>query len=251
MIALTITTCKRYDLFEKTIISFSRHCLDIHLLDYIIHYDDSSSLDDRLKMDNILKKIFPKTPIFKVNFDLDDFNSDRRHMEIMKIWKSQIMLFDYVFHLEDDWLFVRDFKIMESIDLLNNSPSVALVGFSWELKKFPPRLHKPRTIGNFWEWFYSEEYEINEPLFFDEVEMKYLPDGLWVKYINWPYFGFRPAIHDVKKINQIGNFNDCSESFELEFAIRFSKKFKSFFHKDRVCYHIGEESSYDLNNSKR
>lgn len=251
MIALTITTCKRYELFDATISSFSTHCKDIDLFDFIIHYDDSSSEDDRSRMRKKLKEIFPSKQIFNVNFEKNNFKSSRRHLEIMKIWKSQIMLFDYVFHLEDDWLFVNDFNIREAIDLMIDNKDVSLVGFSWMKKKFPNHLPQPRQIGNFWEWFYSEKYELNEPLFLDEVEMQHLPEGQWVKYINWPYFGFRPAIHDVKKINQIDNFNDEMESFELEFAIRFSKKFKSFLHNDRICYHIGQDSAYEINNSKR
>ena len=50
MIALTITTCKRINLFEKTISSFVKECEDYKLIDIIIHYDDSSSLNDRNRM---------------------------------------------------------------------------------------------------------------------------------------------------------------------------------------------------------
>jgi len=82
--------------------------------------------------------------------------------------------------------------------------------------------------------------------------MKYLPEGDWVKVINWPYFGFRPAIHDIKKLKTIDNFNGNMDSFELEFALRFAKKYKSFLHLERICYHIGiHNSSYNLNNSER
>lgn len=251
MLALTITTCKRYNLFEKTINSFAEHCLDKDLFNCIIHYDDSSSIEDRIKMMNKIKILFPDKLIFNVYFEKDDFISEKRHLEIMKIWKYQIMLFDYVFHLEDDWLFINNFSLYDAISLLEKNKEVALVGFSWKRKKFPNDLHIPIQIGNFWEWFYSEKYKLNEPLFLDEVEMNFLPENQWVKYTNWPYFGFRPAIHDVKKLNSIDNFNDETESFELEFAIRFAKKFKSFLHNERICYHIGNESAYELNNSKR
>lgn len=251
MLALTITTCKRIDLFLKTIRSFTENCLDLHSITTIIHYDDSSNPEDRKRMYNELLFLFPNVIIYNVYFNNEDIKSNRRHLEIMKIWKSQVMLFDYVFHLEDDWLFVKKFNLQEGIDLLKNNPDVALVGYSWERKIFPSNLFVPKQIGNFWEWFYSDKFVINEPLFIDETEMKYLPENHWVKYINWPYFGFRPGIHDIKKINQLENFNDSMSSFELEFAIRFSKNFKSFLHNDRICYHIGQESAYDINNSNR
>jgi hypothetical protein len=173
----------------------------------------------------------------------------------MKKWKEDIKFFniDYVFHLEDDWFFENPFNLHEGIELLKNNEDVGMVGFSWKKKIFPMELFQPKLIGNFWEWYYSDKHYLNEPLFNDTVEEDlHVVKGLWIKYINWPYFGFRPAIHDVNKLNQMNTFNDNMDSFELEFAIRFSKKFKSFLHSERICYHIGDEnSSYNLNNSLR
>ena len=159
---------------------------------------------------------------------------------------------DYVFHLEDDWLFDKEFSLIESIDLMESETDVAYVGFSWDKKEFPEELFIPKLIGNFWEWYYSDKYELCEPLFIDTVEMKYLPNGHWVKYINWPYFSFRPGLHSIKKINKLENFNDKMDSFELEFSIRFADFYKSFFYAQSVCKHIGKDkSSYELNNSNR
>jgi hypothetical protein len=55
---LSITSCKRYDLFIKTIDSFLICCKDIHLIDYFFCIDDNSSDIDR---ENMLKKY----PFFK------------------------------------------------------------------------------------------------------------------------------------------------------------------------------------------
>jgi hypothetical protein len=254
MISLTITTCKRYSLFKKTIESFKHYCLDSDLINEIFHYDDSSSIEDRVLMYSNLRSLFPNTIIHSIPFDSTNFSNGRRHMEIMKIWKSNNEKYklDYVFHLEDDWLFTEFFNLTDSINLLKDNDDIAMVGFSWEKKEFPSELFTPKEIGDFWEWYYSDKHEINESLFLDSVEMKYLPDGFWVNYINWPYFGFRPAVHDVKKLSKLETFNDNLDSFELEFAIRFSKMYKSFLHNKRICYHIGDEiSSYNLNNSLR
>jgi hypothetical protein len=254
MITLTITTCKRFLLFEKTVNSFYENCLDRDLISHIIHYDDSSSDFERKEMFLLLKKLFPNVMLTSITFQSSDFKTTKRHLEIMKIWKTnnENFNFDYVFHLEDDWLFQKKFRLLEGIDLLKNHDDIALVGYSWEKKVFPPELFIPKIIGNFWEWYYSENHELNEPLFLDTVEMKYLPENVWVNVINWPYFGFRPSIHDVKKLKSFNNFNDEMDSFELEFAIRFAKKYKSFLHLERICYHIGDNiSSYNLNNSKR
>lgn len=254
MISLTITTCKRYSLFKKTIESFKEYCLDSELINEIFHYDDSSPTEDRLLMYSNLRTLFPNTIIHSIPFNSNNFLDGKRHMEIMKIWKynNEKHELDYVFHLEDDWLFTEYFNLRDSIELLENNDDIAMVGFSWEKKEFPSEIFIPKQIGDFWEWYYSSKYEINEPLFLDTVEMKYLPDGFWVKYINWPYFGFRPAVHDVKKLSVLDTFNGNMDSFELEFAIRYSKLYKSFLHNKRICYHIGDDiSAYNLNNSDR
>jgi hypothetical protein len=49
MVTLSITTCKRYDLFEKTINSFLHCCQDIYLITRWICVDDNSSERTGLK----------------------------------------------------------------------------------------------------------------------------------------------------------------------------------------------------------
>ena len=50
LITLSITTCKRFDLFEKTMNSFLHCCKDLHLINRWLCVDDNSSDQDRLKM---------------------------------------------------------------------------------------------------------------------------------------------------------------------------------------------------------
>lgn len=251
-ICLSITTCKRFELFCRTIISFAKNCKDINQFECVYHYDDSSSEEDRNLMEGLIIRLFPNSVYVKKHINPDDIKSNRRHMEIMKKWKGDTEYFDYVFHLEDDWLFDKEFNLAEAINLMKLNSDVAYVGFSWERKEFPSDIFTPIVIGNFWEWYYSEKYELCEPIFIDKVEMRNLPEGHWIKYINWPYFSFRPGIHDIKKINKLETFNDSMESFELEFSTRFAKLYKSFFYVESVCKHIGlNVSSYELNKSNR
>ncbi len=254
MICLTITTSKRLDLFMQTIESFVKYCDDIDLFDAIIHYDDSSSNEDREKMNLILNNLFYNKLICTRRFNKESFQTKRRHCEIMKIWKKDIesLNFDYVFHLEDDWLFIKNFNVHDGIEILKNREEIALIGYSWQKKKFPFDIFIPEIINGYWEWFYSNKYKVNEVLWLDEVEIQYLPKGHWVKIFNSPYFGFRPAIHDIQKLKTLNTFDVNVDGFELEFSIRFSEKFKSFCHSDRIVYHIGNErSSYLINDSTR
>lgn len=256
MNAITITTCKRLDFFNKTISSFKNHFLDLDLIDIIIHYDDCSSEEDRKSMENTLNKEFPNKLISHRYFDSNSFESDKRHMEIMKIWKSDLesLNIKYVFHTEDDWLYKIDFSISDAIDLIKSKPEIAQVTFSQELRRFPKGM-STKYEGDFWEWLYFDNINIQANLFLDEVEMELVNvPGYWCYFINWPHFGFRPGIIDVDRLKKLDNFNGSEESFELEFAKRYSKHYKTYCYKHRVCDHLGwddKKSSYALNNSKR
>lgn len=254
MIALTITSCKRLSHFKKTIESFCKYCLDLDLIDLIIWYDDSSNAEDRSEMLKILLNNFNNKKIITNFFVPDNFNTKKRHKEIMNIWKNDLskLSIDYAFHTEDDFEYINNFSIKSGIELLKKYNDVALVGFSQEKREVPQELGQINIYGDFWEWFYLKDRPLCDGLFLDTVIMKKHPDPTyWCKYINWPYFGFRPGIHDVKKLEKLEGFYEVDGSFELEFAVRFSKLYKSFCHVNEICKHIGDVSAYDLNVSSR
>lgn len=254
MNAITFTTCKRLDSFTKMLNSLSINLVDKNSIDLIIHYDDSSSQSDRVVMNNLIQKNFPNKTIIERFFEKSDFNTQKRHMEIMKKWKSDIetMNLDFVFHTEDDFLFLENFNLNDAFQLLLNNNEVAYVGFSQELKDFPEEYKNYKTIGDFWEWLYDTNKPLLSNLFLDTKSMiKSKIPGFWCYFINWPYFSFRPGVHDVKKISKLDTFNENMSSFELEFSIRFGKLYKSYCHKKEICTHLHGTSAYELNQSSR
>lgn len=254
MNALTITTCKRLNLFKITIQSFAEKCLDLNVFDMIIHYDDDSSAEDRLEMIKIFTELFPDKFIAHRYFDSNTLTGKKRHMKIMNIWKKDVEThnIDYVFHLEDDFDFIKKFSVQPAISLLGDSPDVEYVGYSQPIRDFPSE-YSVEVKGSFWQWFYDKDKPLCSKLFLDKVEMSnHKHPDFWCYYINWPYFSTRPGVHDVSKLKKLEPFRDSDISFELEFAIRYSKLFKSFSHVDRICNHIGVgESAYSLNNANR
>ena len=74
-IFLSITTCKRLDLFQQTINSLLNHCLDISLVDYWYCVDDNSSMEDRIKM----KKLYPWIEFY------DKTESEKAHRKSMNL----------------------------------------------------------------------------------------------------------------------------------------------------------------------
>lgn len=254
MNALTITSCKRLEHFKKTITSFHKHCTDLHTIELINWYDDNSSESDRLEMLKILLECFGNKKIISTFFTNESFNTRKRHKEVMNVWKNDLsrLSVDYAFHTEDDFEYINDFSINEGIELLKKNNDVALVGFSQEKRELPSEMGTLNIQGNFWEWYYDKNRPLCDGLFLDTVIMKKsLDPTYWCKYINWPYFGFRPGLHDIKKLEKLDMFYDVDGSFELEFAVRFAKLYKSFCHVNEICKHIGDISAYDLNVSSR
>ena len=54
-VSLSITSCKRLDLFKRTVNSFINSCTDLNLISEWFCVDDNSSLDDREEM----KRLYP------------------------------------------------------------------------------------------------------------------------------------------------------------------------------------------------
>ena len=122
MNALSITSCKRLNHFEKTISSFHKHCKDINKIDLVLWYDDNSNDDDRTKMLKILSSYFGDKKIISTFFSKNSFSTKKRHMEIMNLWKKDLSLLslDYVFHTEDEKDRVGSFLLLQRMDQKNH-----------------------------------------------------------------------------------------------------------------------------------
>jgi len=258
-ITLTIMSCKRLHFLKRVLKAFHLFCTDLSIIDDVIFYDDSSSETDKKEMEVILNHYFSDKNIRITHFYPDSFPDSYRHSRILNDWRNKLkeISSDYDFLLEDDYLFVDFFKITEAIDLLEGYEEYAYVNYTQSYKKFPAHI-KPIEIGDYWEWYYNPEMELNTYLFMDDVsaiQIVQSPD-LWLTYFNWPSFSLRPGIHNVEKLLSIGEFitgYDISVMREeLDFAIRWSKKYKTLCHKRFHVINLGFEpstSSYTLNNS--
>jgi hypothetical protein len=278
-ITLTITSSKRLHLFKRTLASFTKHCLDKILVSKVILFDDSSTDDDRFEMEKILEQYFPSTNIDFVYFN--DIPTKFRHAYIMQHWFTTLES-NFVFHLEDDWLFLESFSLKQSIDILKNDWEIISVGFSQSLRQFPDeyltlykaeriRIQKSpeilyKKVDGYWVWPYLPQNCIGEMMFDDVVRGHEGSDDLginyWEKFLNYPPFGLQPAVTDVTKLKLIGNFHvtfdNSDEPIQLEgnYGKRVYPIFDSICTVKRKVKHIGsifmnEKSAYDLNESKR
>ena len=94
LVSFTITSCKRFDLFEQTINSFLNCVEDVHLIDNWYCIDDNSSEEDRHKM----KMLYPFFTFYLKT------NEEKGHPQSMNIIRNLVKT-PYLIHLEDDFKF--------------------------------------------------------------------------------------------------------------------------------------------------
>ena len=224
-ILLTITTGKRYDLFEKTINSILNQWSDFDKIDYWFLVDDNSSNEDRQKMQE-------KYPFF--DFYLKTFE-EKGHRQSMNICWNKINELnpDYWIHMEDDFIFYDKMnyieKSIEGLNLLKNE-NVKQILFN---KGYAETINEVDIKG------YDERGE-------DFAVHVYSP-SITYNYKNcayWPHYSFRPSLIDAKTILNIGNFDSINVFFEKDYADKWTTMgFKSGFLNKITCKHIGRLTS--------
>jgi hypothetical protein len=263
IVSLSITSSKRLPMLERVLKAFSVFCIDLHLIDNIIFFDDSSSDEDKEKMKHMLNALFPAQKKIFTNFYPNTFPDAYRHSRVLNSWREKLVETntEYCFHLEDDYLFVDFFNLETGIKVLSTVDDCGYVGYFQSYKRFPTE-HQPKTIEvdnvKFWEWIYKPELGLNESLFLDEAGAIQTLNGggYWMMYINWPHFSLRPGIHNVKKLLSVGEFSTTYDMStmrtELEFSIRWAKQWKTYCHEKFMVVNLAwdeSQSAYTLNNS--
>lgn len=255
-ILLSMTSCKRFDLFQKTVNSFLKCCLDLHLLTEFLVVDDNSSDVDRQLM---LKKY----PFIHFIFKSE---SEKGHVKSMNIIRSYLLQnkFDFLFHLEDDWSFFRkDFFFNKCIDILSSNPSYGqcLLNYHYaEVSEQQVRGGFARSIPSsnkeYYDLKFFEHQYIKDPIERSNFHKTLKPGQGSSCY--WPHFSFRVGMTKTKVFEDIGVFNPVNH-FEMEYANRYFDKgfitcyFDSLYcsHTGRLTSEIGNENiknAYQLNN---
>jgi len=260
-LTFTITTCKRFDLFEKTMNSFINCCNDILSIDRWILVDDNSSQEDRTKM----KELYPFIEfIFKTP-------EQKGHAISMNMIRTMIKT-PYVLHMEDDWkFFVKKNYIKPAIEILirneinpiDDIPSdqniknkkIAQVLFN----KNYTVVHDRPVLGGYLA-------KTNNDIKF-RIHEHYKPgtdgyENAVGKYrggtcIYWPHYSLQPSIMSTKIYEELGPYPDKG-FFERLYADKYiAANYISVFYDTFTCIHIGKQTwdkstdtknAYALNN---
>jgi GR25 family glycosyltransferase involved in LPS biosynthesis/GT2 family glycosyltransferase len=231
LITVTITTCKRLDLFRRTMTSFMHNCTDLHLVDRWLCVDDNSSDEDR----RVMRDLYPfvefiwKTPAEKGHA----VSMNRLRQEIKTPW---------VWHMEDDWEFIRAAPYLsECLQVLQEDTGYGqcLVNQNYmEIASDLPTIKGgiPCTTTG------GVRYLEHEHLSRDVFAAKYGEGQLQNAY--WPHYSLRVGLTRRQVFETVGAFSEVSEHFELEYARRYlAKEYKTTFLRGIAAIHIGRLTS--------
>ena len=248
MVTFTITTCKRFDLFEKTMNSFLNCCKDIKKIDYWLCVDDNSSTEDRKKMKD-------RYPFFTFYWKTIE---EKGHPKSMNIIRNLVKTY-FILHMEDDWkFFERKNYISECIEVLESNDKIGQCLIN---KNYAEVINDIHIVGGLFNKtqsglrFFTHEYSPDEKSYID-FNNKY-KNGINCSY--WPHFSFRPSVLKKSMLDKIGSYNENISHFEMDYSRRYvNMGFVSTFLECIYCVHIGRltsqindktiKNSYDLNN---
>lgn len=233
LLTFSITTCKRFDLFEKTMNSFLNCCDDVDKIDRWFCVDDNSSEVDREKM----KRLYP---FFDFYFKTKE---EKGHPQSMNIIRDKVTT-PYLFHMEDDWKFFEKKRyISQCMDVLSANTSIGqcLINRNYAETEsdidVKGGLYYQTSQGT---RYYIHEFARNQ----DELKR-------WIdKYGNckssnyWAHFSFRPSIVKTKILKDLGEFDVTKSHFEMDYAHRYVMRgYVSAFLEGIYCLHTGRLTS--------
>ena len=220
-IMLTITTCKRLDLFLKTVNSMLNCWTDIGHIDYFYCVDDNSSEEDR----KIMRESFPFFDYYMKGPE------ERGHRESMNVIWSKLAEVKPQFwiHLEDDWLYFK---------------KEAYVGRALEvLTKYESKgVHQVVFNKNYGLMFSDLDRVGGIPLDKSTV-LHEKREGLVGKNCGyWPHYSLQPSMMRTKVALELGNYNSPNKFFERDYADRyFAKGHMTAFFDSIYSIHIGKQ----------
>ena len=241
-ITVTTTTCKRIDLFKRTVNSFIECCNDIHLVKEWIVIDDNSNLSDI----NEMKELYPF-----IRFVFKNEN-EKGHVKSMNMLKNMVKT-KYIFNVEDDWEFVyKDNYLTKCLDVINIKPEY---GQCLVNKNYGEGSRCFETVGgnlksyvkdDFVQQFYFEHQHIDNTVLLQQELQKYIyirnNQGEFKSQYYWPHFSLRVGLTKMSVLNELGDF-DSVPHFEMNYANKYNNKnYKTTFLDSIFCSHIGRRT---------
>lgn len=230
IVTFTITTCRRLDLFVRTMTGFLENCLDRDLIHRWICIDDNSSDDDR----RVMKEKFP---FFEFVWKTAD---EKGHPESMQMITEMVNT-PYFIHIEDDRMLLdKRYYIKDMIDILDHDRSIGQVAFN---HNYMETVTDDIKGGSVQKTCNNVFYYIHEYCPTDEDKMLfYKKYGRCISCNYYPHFTLSPSMIRTSIFNKV-SFNR-EKSFEFNFGLRYvNAGFKTVFLPGFHIKHIGRLTS--------
>jgi hypothetical protein len=236
-ITLTMLSCKRYSFFEKTFNSFFDNCQDLDLIKNIIIVDDNSSIEDRVKMQQLLLQI----PLPNLIICKNQFKGQAISLNIL----GMLTPTKYTFHIEDDFAFIQNGSfIRDGLEIIQKHPFVKRVC-----------VDAPSSGKNI--------DKLDEDILDLSSKEQYFIHTNKNLGKEWPSFTFRQSLIDNTVFQEVGFFSgsprfshepNAVPTTETDYAVRYCEKgYKTAFLMKKYCQEISPNSisSFYLNNVNR
>jgi hypothetical protein len=202
-VMFTITTCKRFDLFEQTVNSILKNWLDIDKIDYFFCVDDNSSSEDRLKMQT-------QYPFFNYHMKSPTEKGHRESMNV--IWNKVAELNpEYLIHMEDDWLFFKQ----------ENYVTRAIAA----LEKYEGQQIHQLVFNREYGLMMSDMQRVNVAPLGPKQEglcLHIKKDGVQgPNCAYWPHYSLQPSVCRASKILELGDYTSPNQFFERDYADKY------------------------------
>jgi hypothetical protein len=219
-IMLTMTTCKRIDLFQRTMRSILNTWTNLNLVDHWLVVDDNSSDGDR-------KRMREEFPWIRFVWKTPDQAGHRTSMNLI-FDELQRVGPEYWVHLEDDFLFHQRLDYVgHAIAAFNalKDHNVAQVLFS---NNYAETQLQWNLRGSIWLGQYAVHNHHKNAVNYPNCHY-------------WPHYSFRPSVVKVETILALGNFDSPNVFFERDYANKYEAAgLKSAFFQEIPCTHIGK-----------
>jgi GR25 family glycosyltransferase involved in LPS biosynthesis len=220
MITFTITTSNRLDLFIKTMNCFLKNCSDKHLIHQYICIDDNSLPEERF----LMQKHFPFFNfIFKTPEEKGHYFSMKMILEMVKT--------PFLLHFEDDRMLIdKKCYLRQMMEILTHDENLGQVCFNHNYAETLSDNIKGGILKQTENFLYYYEHE-------------YIP-GKKSNYQNcyyYPHFTLSPSLISTKIFKDF-QFENIP-SFEFNFGLKYSQKYKTAFLPGFHVKHIGRLTS--------
>lgn len=208
-LTLTITTCKRRELFERTIDSFLHCCQDRLIIDRWICIDDGSAPED-------LDKMRARYPFFEY---IAKDPAERGHAHSMNRLLNEVTT-PYWLHLEDDWDFITiGHFVQQALNVLDSNPSL----IQTVLNRHYAETLDQRLVGGVRERTpdgFTYLRHVHHPAGSDDFRQLLANNPGCTTAAYWPGYSLMPSLLRTDAVRAVGMYNPKAGFFEREFADR-------------------------------